>query len=448
MLSSNNTTSSQKYSIQQIKEEAEINSTSPNFYNVRDEFLNLRIKDCHVNDVIVKFNAKYIKNANNKINKIIPGNLTIPQINEVIKNTENKLDQCNRISNWKNGKIPSVNVIRIKLDYLLNCFKIDNNGGGSNTAVYLTFKKHIVNNTINYGDYEPIKPADINDFYNCILYRSYHVGLYHNLDLYLDNKLSCDDEFLKEDFDFFYMNISFRTPLLTRIVWKAIMSPKFNLWFDKILTQKYITLKQIIITDIDMFGPVNVGFIKFTTKYTDERILYKIDPITKKEGDINVLTGIVFMRGDAVAILIILKEIGKNKNIKNDHVILTCQTRIPAADQNYKEIVAGMVDSNTNNIVGVAAKEVQEETGITINTEDTIDLGIMEPSMGGCDERIHLYAYIKEVTVQEMKEYESKLTGNIEEGESITLQVYHMMKFLIIQMMLRQCVLCIDMNDT
>jgi hypothetical protein len=40
----------------------------------------------------------------------------------------------------------------------------------------------------------------------------------------------------------------------------------------------------------------------------------------------------------------------------------------------------GMIDDQTKNIVGVVFKEVQQETGITLNLEQLITLGSIIPS--------------------------------------------------------------------
>jgi len=82
--------------------------------------------------------------------------------------------------------------------------------------------------------------------------------------------------------------------------------------------------------------------------------------------------------------------------------------------------------------VGVAAKEMKEETGLDI-AEDKLecltdmvygkDISGMYPSPGGCDEFIKLYLYRQKVDDAFIKELEGKLGGLIEEGETIVLRV-------------------------
>lgn len=59
-----------------------------------------------------------------------------------------------------------------------------------------------------------------------------------------------------------------------------------------------------------------------------------------------------------------------------------------------EEIPAGMIDED-GNFKGVAAKELEEETGIKIELKELVDLGSIFPSSGGCDEEIFLYAINK-----------------------------------------------------
>jgi ADP-sugar diphosphatase len=105
-------------------------------------------------------------------------------------------------------------------------------------------------------------------------------------------------------------------------------------------------------------------------------------------------------------------------------------------------------------------QELREETGIVIGESDMVDLtalafGLrvppppptggggsggggaaagptdeelraprgMYPSVGGCDEFIRLYSFSKSVTREELAALQGKATGNIDEGEVITLDL-------------------------
>jgi hypothetical protein len=104
------------------------------------------------------------------------------------------------------------------------------------------------------------------------------------------------------------------------------------------------------------------------------------------------------------------------------YVVNTLQPRVPGSSTMFEEIPAGMID-NSQNFGGVAAKELQEETGITINMSELQKIGEMYPSIGGCDEYIILYRVLKKMEPAQIKELQGKFTGNLEENETITLKV-------------------------
>jgi len=190
---------------------------------------------------------------------------------------------------------------------------------------------------------------------------------------------------------------------------KAFDDRKFQGWCKGLAAEVeagHLKISSIEFQSIDMFGP-NVGFIKFKAAI--------------KDGNGKDVPSIVFARGGAVAILPVL--IGDDNQ---RYTILTVQRRVPIADMTYEEVPAGMLDQSQD-FKGVAAKELEEETGIKIHGKDLIDLtpdsnGIV-PSAGGCDEMIKLYAFEQKVSNAKLDEFKGKLTGNLEEGESITLKV-------------------------
>jgi len=133
------------------------------------------------------------------------------------------------------------------------------------------------------------------------------------------------------------------------------------------------------------------------------------------------------MRGGAVAILVILKA---NEDGK-EYTVLTVQPRVPAGSAAFCEIPAGMLDGD-GKFVGVAAKELKEETGLEIDSDKLIsltDLAFgdkaegMFPSPGGCDEFIKLYLYRQTVDQDYINKLEGQLKGLVEEGETIVLRV-------------------------
>lgn len=128
-------------------------------------------------------------------------------------------------------------------------------------------------------------------------------------------------------------------------------------------------------------------------------------------------------------------------------VILTVQPRIPAGSLAFPEIPAGMLD-DSGTFAGSAAKEIQEETGLSIAQDELIDMTSLAltslqqqqqeqkqrddeetlqkavyPSPGGSDEFIPLFLCQKRMPWHAIDELQGRLTGLRHEGEKITLKV-------------------------
>ena len=188
---------------------------------------------------------------------------------------------------------------------------------------------------------------------------------------------------------------------------KAIAAKPFQDWLASL--SDTFSVKRILVETVDMFGPVKVGFIKFTATLTD---------LEGKE-----MPAIVFMRGGAVAIVLALKCKGKLKTI------LTVQPRLATGRYNFRETPAGMLDGS-GDFGGIAAKELKEELEMTVKADELIDLTTFAGcpdglflSPGGSDETIRIFAVVKDVTEEELLSYEGKCTGVLEEGEKITLEI-------------------------
>ena len=124
-----------------------------------------------------------------------------------------------------------------------------------------------------------------------------------------------------------------------------------------------------------MFGE-NVGFINMRA-------------ITSKDGF--KLPGYIFLRGHAVAILMFV----------NNKLLLVEQYRVPI-QETMLQAPAGMIDES-GDFVGMAAKEIEEETSIKIKKEELKPLGSFYPSCGGSDEEIFLYYCQVNVDEAELK---------------------------------------------
>ena len=132
------------------------------------------------------------------------------------------------------------------------------------------------------------------------------------------------------------------TGINDEILDKAIKSSVFNDWLNEATKEKRWKIHTVTIQSVDMFGP-RVGFVKFKADISNETGLK--------------IPGIVFGRGGAVGILVVLHCEGV------DYTVLTVQPRVPVGMYSFPEIPAGMLDGN-DHFSGVAAKELKEEVFI------------------------------------------------------------------------------------
>lgn len=188
----------------------------------------------------------------------------------------------------------------------------------------------------------------------------------------------------------------------------AIASPKMKEWCDLQVDGGVVHTEKVTINDIKFFGPVapeRVGFVALEGTATEV-----------ETGD-KIMASYTFLRGGSVAIFVHVSVV-RDRNV--DHYgLFTQQIRYPLG-KHLCEICAGCVDTNTNNVAGVALTELQEELGITVNLEDLTPLGEIIPSGGGTYEVIELFYLSVTFTEEEVGEKISKSFGE-ETGEKIRL---------------------------
>jgi ADP-sugar diphosphatase len=186
-------------------------------------------------------------------------------------------------------------------------------------------------------------------------------------------------------------------------------------------------LKSITVQSVDWFGEEDrkfIGFVKLTAKVTNDKG--------------RSLPGVAFLRGMSVAMLMILRP----SDSKTERwVIMTEQPRIPAGSLRFLEIPAGMMDANSNTFAGQAAREIKEETGLTVHEHDLQDLTQlalegakrpknheplqygMYPSPGGLDESIKIFLWEKVMDRQEIESMKGRLKGKRSQSEMITIRI-------------------------
>ncbi len=185
----------------------------------------------------------------------------------------------------------------------------------------------------------------------------------------------------------------------------------FAKWYSGIV-RDFPECRYIKILEVYPFGPAERAVGGFILA----------DAFIPREDGKPPIPGCAFIRGDAVGVFVCIRSGGQK------YVITTVQARVPSGSREYEEIPAGMLDRDKNFKV-VALKELWEEVGLTANENEMMYLGDMYPSPGGCDEKIKLFYVEKDMSLDELDSLKGKCTGEIKEGEVITLRVRTMSDF-------------------
>ncbi len=100
------------------------------------------------------------------------------------------------------------------------------------------------------------------------------------------------------------------------------------------------------------------------------------------------------------------------------------QRRIGSGEDSL-EFPAGMLDNESDNPLGVAIKEMFEETGLTITKSQLFPLceTMLYSSVGGSDEGIYYYGCHINVDNAQYKSLHNRLRENDHENERITVKI-------------------------
>ena len=152
----------------------------------------------------------------------------------------------------------------------------------------------------------------------------------------------------------------------------------------------------------------------------DGDILYallRLDADTKEGPKLNP---ICFLKGDAVSILVVL--IAEETDEK--HVLLVKQRRVCNGGYTY-EHPAGMIDEEDSSPVEVAARELGEETKLTVEPIDVKPLfnKPLYSASSTSDEALYFFYLERRMPLADIKAMHGQSTGEEEENEHTQLHV-------------------------
>jgi 8-oxo-dGTP pyrophosphatase MutT (NUDIX family) len=131
------------------------------------------------------------------------------------------------------------------------------------------------------------------------------------------------------------------------------------------------------------------------------------------------LPNIVFIRGDACLIVPLVR----NRDTGEERFLMVRQRRVGNGSYSL-EFPAGMLDNDVDDPVGVAARELAEETGVHIAANDLFPLcgRKLYSSVGACDEGIYYFGCVKELDDASWRSLaEGRKGGNRAEDEHLSV---------------------------
>jgi ADP-sugar diphosphatase len=184
---------------------------------------------------------------------------------------------------------------------------------------------------------------------------------------------------------------------------QAIKSHLFKKWVESL--DPIFIVVSIEIQSVDTVkrnGKEKVLFLKLKAEITDETG--------------RVYPGIIFLRGDSVAILAILET-------PEQKYVVVIESHLPSIGKRSSlQLPAGMMDDEVD-ALQVAWREMEEETGLDPALGLMTRLGHIYPSPGACDEAIHLFLFEAKMSEAEVLSLQDTTTGLAEEGEQLIVKL-------------------------
>jgi hypothetical protein len=130
------------------------------------------------------------------------------------------------------------------------------------------------------------------------------------------------------------------------------------------------------------------------TRRKDGGLLFALLDADIRSPEGTTLPRIVFIRGDACLIVTVVR----NRDTGEERFLMVRQRRVGNGSWSL-EFPAGMLDDDVDDPAGAAARELAEETGITVTKADLLPLcdKKLYSSAGACDEGIYYYGCIREL---------------------------------------------------
>jgi 8-oxo-dGTP pyrophosphatase MutT (NUDIX family) len=147
-------------------------------------------------------------------------------------------------------------------------------------------------------------------------------------------------------------------------------------------------------------------------------LLFALCQADVQDPDGKKLPKYIFIRGNACIVVPLVK----NAETGAENFCMIRQRRIGNGENNL-EFPAGMLDRNIDKIKEVAAKELLEETGLSVSQDDLFELSnkLLYSSAGASDEGISFWGCIISLSNAEFTALEGRCTGSKAENEHITV---------------------------